>query len=93
VSTFYDGKLRIYFGATCDSLVKQINDLGLTIATPNRMDTLQKYSDAITLLLIHQVLTEGEAHKARGRLMKKIRSAVYYELQGKSPAPQHGPQS
>ena len=42
---------------------------------PERLEKEQKLADSIVHLYLHDILTDGEAHKARKRLMKLIEKA------------------
>lgn len=55
--------IEIVFGALSPKPSDQVRGL------PEKYDT---HADAVTRLAIAGILTDGEAHKARGRLMKRI---------------------
>lgn len=60
----------IEFGALCKPLSEQIEGIN---SVPDKL------SDAITLLSVHGLLSEGETYKARKRLVKRIDSGRYDE--------------
>ena len=88
MSSIQQGRLRIIFGATAENLSRQIEAVGLD-GDSNAVDDLQRYADAVTLLSVQGVLSEGEAHKARQRLMKRIVKAV--QMQHPSAPREHTP--
>ena len=56
----------ITFGALAPPLCEQLG------VPPARVALHQKQADAITRLLVAGLLTDGEAHRARARLVKHI---------------------
>ena len=63
-------KLRLVFGGMVPELAVQAERQGFVIENAAHE---QKKANAIFLLNIHGVITDGEAHKARQRLMKKMK--------------------
>lgn len=68
-------ELRLGFGGMVPELAVQAERQGFVIENAAYE---QKKANAILLLNIHGVITDGEAHKARQRLMKKIK---FHEVQ------------
>jgi len=68
-------KFRLVFGGMVPELAVQAERQGFVIENAAYE---QKKANAILLLNIHGVITDGEAHKARKRLMKKIK---FHEVQ------------
>jgi hypothetical protein len=62
--------MNLVFGATAPQLWQQVKCDRPTMALS------QKCADAITLLSIHSVLSDAEVHRARQRLVKRIRETV-----------------
>ena len=83
MSSIQHGRLYIAFGATCEPLTRQVRDCNLRL-DPGQADVLQACADSITRLKIHSILSDGEAHKARQRLMKAIVRATT-DNQGSAP--------
>lgn len=65
----------ITFGALADPIRKQLRLQGLR-APREMVKAFQRCADAITLLALHNLLPDGETHKARVRLIKQIRVRV-----------------
>lgn len=61
------------FGALADPLSKQLAHFQLEEKALERLEGMTK---SATHLLIWGVMTEGEAHKVRQRIMKKIRVEI-----------------
>ena len=61
-------ELRLVFGGMVPELAVQAERQGYTI---ENAVSEQKKANAIFLLNIHGIITDGEAHKARQRLIKK----------------------
>lgn len=59
---------RLQLGALCDTIAKQLSH---TKVDKKTLKVWDRYADAITLLSIHGLLSESEAHKARARLVNK----------------------
>lgn len=59
--------MQVVFGALAPPLSQQISGL------PKMYD---KDADSITRLVVRGIITEGEAHKARMRLLKRIERDV-----------------
>lgn len=57
---------QITFGALSPKLHEQLGEPRLRLALQ------QRFADAVTLLLIHGLLTDAEAHRARKRLCTNI---------------------
>jgi hypothetical protein len=57
----------IHFGALCPPVSEQLRGL----AAPDELAWLDKYANAVTLLAVHSLLSEREAHQARKRIMKR----------------------
>ena len=64
-------KLSISFGAFADQIIKQLTVQSYD-APASKIAHFQQDADAICRLRIRGVLTDGEAHKANGRLFKMI---------------------
>lgn len=60
----------IHMGALCDPISTQLEQQGVVV--PKNIDAHDATSKAITMLLIHGLLTCTEGEKARKRLMKKL---------------------
>lgn len=58
--------MKIEFGAFANPLCIQLS------CSPEKVKREQKYADDVVGLLIGGVLTDGEAHKVRKRIVKKI---------------------
>lgn len=58
--------MTVTFGATAEPLHRQLRVLR------RRLLLSQRLADAITLLSVHGLLTEGETHQARKRLVAQI---------------------
>lgn len=56
-------KRTIEFGALCKPLSEQIDGLD------KKWDAI---SEAVTILMLHRIITGTEAHKARKRIIKQI---------------------
>jgi hypothetical protein len=66
----------IHYGAMAPPLVEQLEGQGLVFKDAAKGDALQGDAGAITRLFVRGILTDSEAHKARGRLQKRIVEAV-----------------
>ena len=64
--------MEIELGALARPISEQIKNAGFELSGADAFD---RDADAITRLYIRGVLTEGEAHKARTRLMKELGKA------------------
>lgn len=69
------------FGATAPPLKVQLRDFYLL--REMELNFWQGHSDAITRLSIQSLLTEGEAQKARKRLVKLIMHAINRSFKSK----------
>lgn len=58
--------LTIRFGPLTEPLHRQLD------VAPSRMALFQKIADALTILSLDAYLTDGETHRARKRLIRKI---------------------
>src|SRR5687767_10118930 len=67
--------LSLEFGALSPKISRQLSAAGLRL-DGGAASFFQRQADAVTLLVIHGTLSDGEAHKARRRLMKNIAEAV-----------------
>jgi hypothetical protein len=67
--------LGINFGALCPSIEKQLNEQGLHTEIKSR-PLIQSCADAIVLLSIHDILSDGERDKARKRMMNLIKRTL-----------------
>ena len=81
VSSIQVGKLYIAFGALAAPIQEQVSRCGLKLPSGASV-ILQKCADSITYLRIQGILPDGQVHKARQRLMKRIQSAIN---QGQNP--------
>jgi hypothetical protein len=64
-------KIGIFFGALAPPLVEQLIEQKV-VKIPDNINTLQKLSDAVTLLAVHGMLSDSETYRVRNRLLKKI---------------------
>lgn len=81
MSIFQLGHLRIQFAAIEKPLENQIRDCGFTIDAYSS-GILQSLEDSVRKLRAHGILTEGEAHAARRRLVKQARFVVDHQPNG-----------
>lgn len=68
-------KWGLRFGALCPPIIEQITEQGLGISA-RLVAHYQKDVDAIIRLTVRGVITDGEAHRAKTRLMKRIAKDV-----------------
>lgn len=67
----------ISFGALCDRIEEQLQRQGFRLTLePLQRQYLQRDADEVSRLLVRGVITEGEADKARKRLMRTINKHV-----------------
>lgn len=69
-------EIAIHFGAMCDTIAEQLAGQVERLPAAHTLEHLQRDAEAITRLRVRSVLTDGEASRARQRLMKQIREAV-----------------
>ncbi len=62
--------MKVAFGALAPKLHEQLP------VSARSVRLLQRYADAISLLLIGGCLSDGEAHRARQRLMKRLMKRI-----------------
>lgn len=67
--------LGISFGAMCPSIEKQLKEQGLS-TEPKDREIVQSCADAIVLLSVHSILSDGERDKARKRMMTLIKKTL-----------------
>ncbi|MFA5430391.1 MAG: hypothetical protein WC329_04460 [Candidatus Omnitrophota bacterium] len=67
-------KLAIHFGALADPLINQVKAQGYRY--PPGIDYLQGCADMITRLKVALILSDGEAEKARRRLLKRLTELI-----------------
>lgn len=70
--------LSIQFGALALPLQRQLKDQGVEVGL-EYVVWLQRYADAITLLRVRALLTDGEAARARKRLLQELAKACSME--------------
>ena len=77
-------RFGVHFGALCDPIEKQLTDQGQRFEKREYAKVIQAWADSITRLLINDILSESEAHRAHKRLMKKLKRRLG------GPAPEEG---
>ena len=65
-------QFSVALGPLAPKVSQQLRSSGLVHRGNMRISTIDKMADCISLLKIHGVLTETEAHNARHRLAKSI---------------------
>jgi hypothetical protein len=70
-----EGKIGIYFGAISKPIIEQLIEQGVTMI-PSKINLMQEMADSLTLLYLQQIITNTEVHKARRRLMKRIKKEM-----------------
>lgn len=63
-------RIGLHFGAISDPIKEQLEAQKLRI--PKRIRLFQRMADSITLLGIHDIITDKERDKARQRLINKM---------------------
>jgi hypothetical protein len=66
-------QIEVRFGAPSPPLREQLKGFNVPAKT---VKWWQGYADAITLLVLNGILSDGEAGKARARLFKEIKEGV-----------------
>lgn len=69
-------KLKLQFGALRAPLAEQLTAAGVTCDPGDDASRWQEFADAIALLSIHSLITDGETHRARRRLLMLIKQGV-----------------
>jgi len=73
----------IHFGALCPPVSKQLTGL----ASTEELKWLDKYANAVTLLMVQSILSEAEAHNARKRILKRAEQVIReFAAQQRKPA-------
>ena len=67
------------FGALTPPLAEQLKSQRLKAKDPKMLEHWQKDGDALTRICMRGLITDGECHRARKRLMKKITPNVIPE--------------
>ena len=67
--------IRLQFGPTAPSLAKQFEGAEIDVA-PEIVEQWQQQSDAITLLLMHGMMTNAEATRLRKRIYADMEARV-----------------
>lgn len=65
------GSVEVRMGALADPILDQLSAQGLMLTSPLK-DRVQKDADAITRLVIGELITDSVARKARHKLFKRI---------------------
>lgn len=68
--------VELHFGALCTPIKTQLDQQGLKYAVPRDASKWQKIADAITMLAIHGLLSDGAVHACRQKLINKISKTV-----------------
>ena len=68
--------VQLSFGAMAESIGGQLRGQGLCIPDPDERTRLQANADAITRLMLHNLLTDAEGRRARRRLVNHIFDAT-----------------
>ena len=63
--------MKIELGIMAPSISEQLSNASLK-QTGKSVGLLDRLNDAITILYIHDIITQGECEKARKRLVKEI---------------------
>lgn len=66
--------LKLDYGALTPSLEEQLNDQGLTLGP--EADLMEKLRYSLSMLWIHNVITDSQEQKAREKLHKIVKSKI-----------------
>lgn len=71
--------LAIHFGAMAEPLSVQFGKVASFNWDPDQVERLQTMADAITRLSVNAFLSDGEAHRARRRVLATIKATARRE--------------